>query len=166
MTSDLLLRLLVAGCLTLGACSDRLSSDYATFDQAREQGGVGRGWIPEYLPPSSVEIREVHDLDTNEMWCTFEFAREEVATLHSRLKPVSAAQVTGLTIRSPGKGDWWPDCLLGSLTTESLARWDRLLYDEGRPLLFFFIDLKGGRGFCHGPASSWREGTASAPERE
>lgn|GEM_PF-1508529 len=56
--------LLVTG---LGGCllSETLDSSYDDMADARKKGGIGNGWIPEWLPASTRAIREVHNVDNN-----------------------------------------------------------------------------------------------------
>jgi hypothetical protein len=42
-------------------------SAYATHADAVADDAILRGWIPPFVPESAREIREIHDLDTNEV---------------------------------------------------------------------------------------------------
>lgn len=60
-------------------CMDRLemmSAEYEDYGTARN--AIERGWLPTWLPRSATNIREAHDIDTNETFAVFEFDREEV----------------------------------------------------------------------------------------
>ena len=56
----------IALALSLAACSDDVViARYATLKDAENAGAVSRGWLPDWLPKSAVEIEEAHDVDTN-----------------------------------------------------------------------------------------------------
>lgn len=53
--------------LLAAACSDEApDAFYATQAEAVAAGAVGRGWVPDWVPTQATDLREVHDLDTNE----------------------------------------------------------------------------------------------------
>ena len=47
---------------------------YSDFESA--QKSKAREWIPAFVPPTAVDIHEVHDLDTNMRWGFFRIGRE------------------------------------------------------------------------------------------
>jgi hypothetical protein len=47
---------------------ERVDAFYPTYEAAKRDGPVSRGWIPSFVPPSATEIYEEHDLDTNQVW--------------------------------------------------------------------------------------------------
>ena len=50
----------------LVSCDDlRLYEVYSDADEARADGGVERGWLPDWLPDNAINIHDYHDLDTN-----------------------------------------------------------------------------------------------------
>lgn len=51
--------------IPLVACGEVQESAYATLAEAKADGAMQRGWIPEWVPDSAVDIREIHDLDIN-----------------------------------------------------------------------------------------------------
>ena len=57
-------------------CSDRYEASFSTYADAKSRGALERGWLPEFLPDSATEIREEHDIDSNELWVTFNFGEE------------------------------------------------------------------------------------------
>ena len=65
---------LVAGC---GPSYER-TEHYPTREDALRAGAFDRGWLPEWLPASSREIWETHNLDSNEIYVKFEFNRAEL----------------------------------------------------------------------------------------
>ena len=56
LVATTVLALAVAGC-----ARDRYESSYGDFVQARQRDAVERGWIPDFLPESTEDLREVHD---------------------------------------------------------------------------------------------------------
>src|SRR5215208_5791503 len=53
------------------ACGEIQSATYATYADAIAAGAQRRGWLPPFIPATAADIREVHDLDTNQQWLRF-----------------------------------------------------------------------------------------------
>jgi hypothetical protein len=51
--------------LLVAGCSETFESRYSDWQKAQKDGAFERGWLPDWLPPSAADIREIHDLDTN-----------------------------------------------------------------------------------------------------
>ncbi len=56
---------IVAALLTVG-CGEEPEVHYANWEQASGGGAISRGWLPEWLPRSAHNIRERHNIDTNQ----------------------------------------------------------------------------------------------------
>ena len=53
---------------------ETMDATYPNYEAAIKASTVGAGkWIPEFLPPSSKNIHERHNIDTNEVWLFFSF---------------------------------------------------------------------------------------------
>lgn len=91
-------------CLILlgSGCTDRIESAYASMDEAVAAGAVERGWVPGFLPSSSTQIREIHDLDTNEVWLRFNYSREDHESFVGELSAASASALQSAPLRDPG----------------------------------------------------------------
>ena len=59
-TAFVILSIFLASCYDL-----RLYEVYSDADEARADGGVERGWLPDWLPDNAINIHDYHDLDTN-----------------------------------------------------------------------------------------------------
>lgn len=92
-------------------CSDKIESFYETFDHAKESGAIERGWIPNVLPQSSMNIKEIHDLDTNQVWIRFETQNNESVEFFKKVKRISIKDIKGNMPRDP-KVKWWSKTLL------------------------------------------------------
>jgi hypothetical protein len=53
------------------SCGDIQSATYATYADAIAAGAQRRGWLPPFVPTTATDIREVHNLDTNQQWLRF-----------------------------------------------------------------------------------------------
>ena len=51
--------------ILLGCTDTVISETYANIGEARKDGAIARGWLPAWLPASTTNIIEKHDLDTN-----------------------------------------------------------------------------------------------------
>lgn len=85
-----------------------IEAEYATHAEAESKGAVAKGWIPPFVPSSSTDIREVHDLDTNWQWLRFEAPAADLHAAVRLLRPLSVAEARergwGVPRRIPG----WP----------------------------------------------------------
>src|SRR5690606_32595487 len=95
--------------LGLLGCSELDKARYADLATAEEAGAISRGWLPADLPHSARDIREAHDLDTNEGWVALRF---DPAT------PVDLGEWTFIpwnrraAVRLPDPPvDWWAEHL-------------------------------------------------------
>lgn len=110
------------GVASLSGCdrSDILQSYYPTYEAAVQDGAIGRGWVPGFLPRSAQQIREVHNLDTNETWVAFDFVWEDGTLLEAACTSVSVELVILPRERSTeAYVPWWPQQLLGQVTAAS-----------------------------------------------
>lgn len=82
---------------------------YQDFEAAIKAKAVGEGkWIPGFLPPSATGIRERHNLDTNEVWLSFQFNQSDPNPMMASCDRVTEDKVT-YPRKSPS--DWWPRIL-------------------------------------------------------
>ncbi|QDL28371.1 hypothetical protein EGM71_11665 [Stenotrophomonas maltophilia] len=58
--------------IALSGCMEVSSTEYADRNQAVSRQAIGESkWLPSWLPEDAVNIRETHDMDTNESWLVF-----------------------------------------------------------------------------------------------
>lgn len=63
---------LLATSLLLAACTnDVVETSYVSRAEAESSGAIARGWVPDWIPVNAEDIREVHDIDTNESALVF-----------------------------------------------------------------------------------------------
>jgi len=68
-------------------------------------GIVQKGWVPDWLPEHARQIREIHDLDTNEWAVSFAYASERGLAV-----PDGCMQTKWLETLPPRLGaEWWPE---------------------------------------------------------
>jgi hypothetical protein len=131
--------------LTCIACGERAESVYPTLADAKRDGAIARGWLPNVLPDGSRNIREIHSIDDPRSWSTFEFSPEDAVGLREALSESGSA---GLPVAVPSPGvQWWPDVLEGKLSPPAIERSGLTLYMSGSGL--FAIDWKSRRGFVY-----------------
>ena len=87
------------GCLRL--FEETPSKIYQNYEEVIADGAIQRGWIPEFLPVSAVNIFEKHNLDTNESILKFNFDTTELETLRQHCQPVNTTTTPKLWT------DWW-----------------------------------------------------------
>jgi hypothetical protein len=94
----LLLTVAVSACFW-----ERPESSYSTFAEAERSGAVEKGWIPAWVPSSATNIREMHDIDTNESMLAFTY-ESQGWELPAHCRQVSYSQVTAPRFSR----NWWP----------------------------------------------------------
>jgi hypothetical protein len=88
----------------LTGCGEYQETAYADLAAAKADGAVERGWIPKWVPETSVKIQEAHDLDTNQSALALQFSPEEHWS-----PPPSCKQVTRHDLPArPTRPSWWP----------------------------------------------------------
>lgn len=88
----------------LAACVETLDASYSTFAEAQGKGAVAAGWVPAWIPPDATDIREVHNMDTNQFMLTFTVPKSAQLSL-----PVGCVQVPPRTPKTPPfSRQWWP----------------------------------------------------------
>jgi hypothetical protein len=93
------LALALTGCL-----SDTLDASYRSMADAVSGGAVDKGWIPEWLPQGAINLREVHNLDTNVSALAFDIPHGV-----TWLPPEHCSSVDyGAVAPSHFGRSWWP----------------------------------------------------------
>lgn len=85
--------LLAASMFWLTGCDDAMHARYSTAAEARAEGAIQRGWLPEELPDSATDISESHDLDTNTGNGMFRFLEVDSNAFRAKLQPATLGQV-------------------------------------------------------------------------
>lgn len=132
--------------LTLAGCArERYESSYADFVQARQQDAVERGWIPDFLPESTEDLREVHAPR----------ARQHVVmgTLPEGDLPDQCEEVE-VVGTPPLDADWLPSAAGRAGTPVRCGAWDGTVdRSDADPTLVLWTDL---------PDESGDEGTGTS----
>ncbi len=128
---------------------------YATRADAEKHGEFTRGWLPEFLPASSRNIRMAYDLSPSESWCAFEFDLEDSEHLRTALEKKTSNPARVSDVRDPDM-EWWPEILKGSLDETRLRASGLATYsytEQLSPVLrsttVFFVDWKSGRAYFY-----------------
>ena len=129
-----LLAAALAGCDSI----DVAETSYPDMAAAASRGGISSGWIPEWLPASSTELREIHKIDTNESALAFNISNS------GNWRPPNQCQVVlaSAVVPSRYRQSWWPDPveLDRSYTFYSCPS------DVSPTFMFVGIHKGGGRG--------------------
>lgn len=81
-----------------------MEEHYPTLLMAQEQGAVQRGWVSDWLPTNAFNIREAHDLDTNQFMLRFAVPSSTVLSVPVECKPINPRSPPG----PPFGRNWWP----------------------------------------------------------
>ncbi|AVP98113.1 hypothetical protein C7S18_13300 [Ahniella affigens] len=91
---------------SLAGCSiEQFETHYETASAAHADGAITRGWIPDWLPDAAVNIRERHDLDTNDSVLRFELPSGVPMPRPDHCDPIVLAAATPARLRAT----WWPE---------------------------------------------------------
>lgn len=138
-TADLIRKssvLAVFAVLMLAACREQFESHYVSSAAAAKDRALERGWLPSLLRTDATEIREWHDIDTNEVRGTFSLSEKIKGRLGSECTPSEgAARAIGST---PA---WWPDYLVEGRTPPESTH----IYRCGN--FFVAIDATASKGY-------------------
>lgn len=130
-------RILVVGalCVVIGACAwiEEPSSRFSDRKDAEESELFAKGWLPEWLPPSSKNLREKHNLDTSVSILRFEYSvSNDAPPFGDACEPT-----TKEFVESPRLDAWWwPE----TVTIRSMPR----LYDCRNDSGYLAVPADGG----------------------
>ena len=144
----------LAAAIVLGGCgnADVVTSSYPTLAEARAAGAFAPGRMPDKLPTGSHDLREARDLDTQRRWGLFSFPSDQREQLAAMLDAQEIA-LTGQTCDAPGRIEWWPLLLRGSLDDERIRATGIRAYRSKSGDLIFAVNWNQGRGYYWTPAS-------------
>ena len=63
--------------------SDWKSSHFASISEIQQSGLIEKGWFPNWMPQSATEIKETHNIDTNEGYIFFFFSKQDLDNLNT-----------------------------------------------------------------------------------
>jgi hypothetical protein len=136
-----------AGCVPVSAaCSDVIESTYSSATDAKDRGAVERGWVPALLNQETFGIRETHNIDTNEVWGTFQFTQGKNPVDPSKVTPVSDEDATKRHFREPDV-NWWPSMLHSPVAAANLSRAGFRVYADSEAKVFFAYHIESGIGY-------------------
>ena len=156
MKNALFTAVLLATLAALVAChGDRVESFYPTLAHAKNDMAVDRGWIPSFLPESSYNIHELHELSPSRGWCAFEFRANDSQELRKNLSTVEVLPESVKKVRDPGR-PWWPGILTGDVDGKKIRSAGFELYVRIEPATpstsqawLFAVDWRTGRGYFY-----------------
>jgi DNA polymerase III delta prime subunit len=64
----------MVGLLAFCEYAENPRSYFSSYNDAKASGLMDAGWIPTYIPLSSSDIRETHNIDTNIVKMTFKYS--------------------------------------------------------------------------------------------
>jgi len=127
----------------VAGCDETPEVYYPGYEVAISSDAIVRGWIPVWLPKSAIEIREKHNLDTNQSMLAFRFngsEKVEVASGCERIEPINLKE-------PPFKVSWWP----GDVPASRLSTYRHSFYSCEGGKAFLALSAKLGEGFYWRP---------------
>jgi hypothetical protein len=135
--------------LTVAACHiDQVHRHYATYREALVADERTRGWLPNWVPASAVDLHIQGDIDTNERWLRFDVVRSVADSLRQELVPISA---DSMRARVPsGSSAWWFEGNGGALNADlyrgnsrRVARSVVVAFDRGSQHVYVWSGAEG-----------------------
>ena len=111
-----LLAALLAGC----AGPTVQTATYATVAEARAAGATDKGWVPALVPDAAYELRAAYAINGPERWGLFNF-RPEAREAVRAIVQGEELSLAGTEMTIPGRIEWWPVILRGTLDAERIA---------------------------------------------
>lgn len=117
-------RAAAAGVLLLGlaaGCSgvNARTNAFNTLAEAQQAGAIAQGLVPDGLPPGTRDIRTGHVPGEGGHWGLFNFPPDQDAALKRILQPEEIS-LAGQEVAVPGRIEWWPRALRGTLDADRL----------------------------------------------
>ena len=93
------------------SCNENVESHFSNYEELKAGRYLSNGWIPELLPDNSYEIREIHNLDNNHVFGTFQYRSDSFEILIDTLEQVDIAELEKLLqeINLPKRPEWFLD---------------------------------------------------------
>ena len=106
--------LAVAANYLLGCTDSEIKTNhYQTYTDALNDRAVQRGWYPKLIPASAIDIKEQHDLDTNQVWIRFRISTEDKKVMLDKMRKLTNDEIRSLEIITPKVDGWWFGQLAG-----------------------------------------------------
>lgn len=95
--------IILSAAITLSGCGEIKNERYADFEAARLTGAVEQGWIPDFVPQSANDIRDIHDLDSNAQTLSF---RAPVSQIPAMVQGMTVARDEATAARIVKSAGW------------------------------------------------------------
>lgn len=151
LCSILALAMVVTSC----GSYERPTAHYSTWQEVVKNGAATRGWIPSFLPNSSTNISERHDLDTNAGAFCFFAPTSDLELLVSQLERVPTSRFDAIGPWINGSPTWWPPILVKRRLNELVKNDGFDIYQKvestpqsgGAGVWYFAINVSKGIGY-------------------
>lgn len=81
---------LLSALVLLAGCSDAVTNQYATYAEAQQDSLFERGWLPDILPESTIDIEVVNNLDNNTSHGGFLIEESGLQAFLQQVKPTDS----------------------------------------------------------------------------
>ncbi|MDN3630924.1 hypothetical protein [Vibrio lentus] len=81
---------LLSALVLLAGCSDAVTNQYATYAEAQQDNLFERGWLPDILPESTIDIEVVNNLDNNTSHGGFLIEESGLQVFLQQVKPTDS----------------------------------------------------------------------------
>lgn len=138
----------LAACQQVDKSLESRMGVYASMDEARNEGGVAHGWVPDGLPAGTTDLRVAY-LDDGAEWGDFTFPTAQGDQLRALLGPETTSGTPHCG--APGRFEWWPRVLLDPIHLDSVHQLGLHIYPARDGRRTFAVNWDIGKGYY------WRE---------
>jgi hypothetical protein len=133
------------------ACSgnNAQTNSFNTLADAQQGGAIEQGLLPDRLPPGTRDIRIGHGSGQVRSWGLFNFPPDQADALKQILRP-DELPLEGTTVDVPGRIEWWPRALRGTLNAEQLAITGLKAYSTADGARILAVNWSQGRAYYWG----------------
>lgn len=132
----------------LAACAGPTvqTATYATLAEARSAGAIDKGWVPALVPEAAYELRAAYAINGSDRWGLFNFRPEDREAVRAIIQ-ADGISLAGTEMEIPGRIEWWPVILRGTLDAERIATTGLQAYRSRSGNLVVAVNWNQGRAY-------------------
>ena len=112
----------LVGCSELTGSRDVVALSYRDYADATDKRAFELGWLPQQTPKSAINIVEVHNVDSGEVWAKFSGSQADLIEFVSRCERNVDPSLPDAR-RTSRAAAWWPEPLVADADGGELGPW-------------------------------------------
>jgi hypothetical protein len=122
------------------SCNENFEKQFKNYQELKNSNYYKKGWIPSIIPLDAYDIKEVHNIDTNNTYGIFRYQNPE--SFSKIIKELSSFKLSNIEkdvkkINRPPKPSWW--CLINK-TQFKTGKWNdfKFIIDKEHKIVYYF----------------------------